>query len=298
MAESRLFRVLYHLLENGRATAPELAEKLEVSVRTIYRDVDRLSQAGIPLYCSQGKGGGIFLMEDFVLDKHLLTASERKDLLASLQGVQVLSQSGMDLLDKLQGLFQLKAEPWLQLDFSSWQGQKDLNKIYDLLKRAILQKRVLLFTYPNPQGQPVDRQAEPLQLIFKNQDWYLAAFCRLRSAIRFFKISRMRQIQVSEERFFREVPSADLRLPELTEELVKIRLKFDRKAAFRVLEEFPDEAVEEAEGFLYVECLLPRHEHLYSYLLSFLDSVEIIEPAELRRNFQERLRRIAEKYKT
>ena len=93
MTESRLFKILYLLLEQGRTTAPELASLFEVSIRTIYRDVDKLSLAGIPIYCSPGKGGGIFLMKDFVLDKALFSESERDELLAALQGFQILTDS-------------------------------------------------------------------------------------------------------------------------------------------------------------------------------------------------------------
>ena len=78
MAESRLFRILYILLENGRITAPELARLFEVSVRTIYRDIERLSIAGIPLYSVPGKAGGTFLMKDFVLDRTLVSGGKNK----------------------------------------------------------------------------------------------------------------------------------------------------------------------------------------------------------------------------
>lgn len=78
MQNNRLFRILYYILERGKVTATELAEKFEVSVRTIYRDVDSLSSVGIPIYTTQGKGGGIEIAEDFVLRKSLLTAEEKE----------------------------------------------------------------------------------------------------------------------------------------------------------------------------------------------------------------------------
>nr|WP_247951448.1 HTH domain-containing protein [Streptococcus oralis] len=108
MAESRLFRILYLLLEKGSTTAPELARLFEVSVRTIYRDIERLSMAGIPLYSVPGKAGGIFLMKDFVLDRTLVSEDEKLELLSALQGIQVLTDDRQDLLlEKLESIFQV-----------------------------------------------------------------------------------------------------------------------------------------------------------------------------------------------
>ena len=87
MEQSRLFKIVYHLLEKGKSTAPELAEKFEVSIRTIYRDLDTISAAGIPIYATQGKGGGIFIMQDFVLNKSLLSEQEKEQILMALQGI-------------------------------------------------------------------------------------------------------------------------------------------------------------------------------------------------------------------
>ena len=71
MKDNRLFRMLYYILKKGKVTARELAERFEVSIRTIYRDIDSLSSAGIPIYAIQGKGGGIEIADEFVLSKSL-----------------------------------------------------------------------------------------------------------------------------------------------------------------------------------------------------------------------------------
>ena len=106
MAESRLFRILYQLLEKGSTTARELARLFEVSVRTIYRDIERLSMAGIPLYSVPEKAGGIFLMKDFVLDRTLISEDEKFELLSALQGIQALIDDRQDLLlEKLESIF-------------------------------------------------------------------------------------------------------------------------------------------------------------------------------------------------
>lgn len=270
MTESRLFKILYLLLEQGRTTAPELASLFEVSIRTIYRDVDKLSLVGIPIYCNPGKGGGIFLMKDFVLDKALFSESERDELLAALQGLQILTDGEqVETLSKLQSLFQVQATSWLEVDFTDWRKKADQKELFDTIKQAILQRRVLSFSYLNGRGEREQRKIEALKLVFKSQNWYVAGFCRLRQAPRFFKLSRMRYCQMLEERFKQRVLDEKFSPEEQLVNTVKVVLKFDWKHAFRVYEEFSEAEIEETEGSLYVQTHLPSHDSLYTYLLSF-----------------------------
>ena len=122
MRESRLFRIVYYLLQNGKATAPELAQKFEVSIRTIYRDIDAISSTGIPIYATQGKGGGIFILNDYTLDKSLLSEQEQEQMLTALQGMTATTgKNANELLTKLSGLFQIKSANWIEVDFSDWE---------------------------------------------------------------------------------------------------------------------------------------------------------------------------------
>lgn len=128
--ESRLFKIIYYLLDKDQATATELAEKFEVSVRTIYRDIDALSGAGIPLYTEPGRNGGIRLMKEFVLDKAVLSEEEKQEILIALQSINTTKNiSSNKTLQKLSALFHLASEDWLEVDFSRW-GNKgtDNNK--------------------------------------------------------------------------------------------------------------------------------------------------------------------------
>ena len=116
MKDSRLFRILYYVLERGKATASELADKFEVSVRTIYRDIDSISAAGIPIYTTQGRGGGIRLAEDFVLNKSLLSKAEREQIMVALNGMnEVNSLHESELLTKLSALFKIKNTNWIEI---------------------------------------------------------------------------------------------------------------------------------------------------------------------------------------
>ena len=121
MQMNRLFKIVYYLLENGKSTAPELAEKFEVSIRTIYRDLDTISAAGIPVYAAQGKGGGISLLDDYILEKSLFSKEEKEQILMALQGISSTKGTSADeLLSKLSALFQIKNTDWIEVDFSEW----------------------------------------------------------------------------------------------------------------------------------------------------------------------------------
>ena len=141
MRESRLFKILYYLLEKGQATAPELAEKFEVSVRTIYRDIDALSGAGIPIYAEAGRNGGIHLMNDFVLDKAVLSEEEKQEILVALQSINITKDSSSQTLQKLSAIFQLHSENWLEVDFSGWGNKEFDNEKFELLKSAVIHCR-------------------------------------------------------------------------------------------------------------------------------------------------------------
>ena len=129
MKESRLFKIIYYILENGRVTAPELAEKFEVSVRTIYRDIDVISSAGIPIYVTTGRNGGIQILENYVLDKAVFSEKEKQDILSALQSVFVVNETyEKEMLTKLSALFHIHSDQWFEVDFSRWGSLFPLGK--------------------------------------------------------------------------------------------------------------------------------------------------------------------------
>ena len=297
MTQGRLLGIIYYLLGNGHAIAPALAEKFEVSIRTIYRDVDRLSSVGIPIYCNSGKGGGIFLLDSFVLDKSLLSAQEQEELLLSVQGLQTLREEHQ-VLEKLQALFQIKMDNWLQIDFTDWRGQKYHQETFEQIKRGIFQRWLLQFDYLNQQGEGTSRWVEPMQLIFKSQDWYLYGFCRRKQDYRLFKLSRINHCQLSTEIFDRELRQADFQSKESQKETIRLQLKFEKHRAFRVYEEFSGLISTDVVGNLLVEAEFPNHDSLYAYLSSFLDGVEVLGPPEVRQKLAKKLNEISQKYKS
>ena len=130
MQESRLFKIIYYLMENGKSTAPELAEKLEVSIRTIYRDIDIISSVGVPIYVTTGRNGGIQIDDSFVLDRLILSDKEKEDIITALKSVSIVDDHNSDTLSKLSAIFNTKNEDWLEVDFSRWGNKAQDNTMF------------------------------------------------------------------------------------------------------------------------------------------------------------------------
>lgn len=298
MQESRLFKIVYYLLDQGPVTAAELAERFEVSVRTIYRDIDALSSAGIPVYTEAGRNGGIHLLSDFVLNQIVLSGQEKQEILSVLQGLSAVSGGcGTDMLEKLSALFHVHSVNWLEADFSRWGEKNRDNGKFEILKTAVLQRRCITIRYASSDGAVGERIIQPLKLYYKSKDWYLKAFCRLRQEFRLFKINRILEWELSEEVF---EPVSFPELPDMRgQEYDNITLRFSKAAAYRVYDEFDLNQISiEENGDLTVTADMPEDHWLTGYLLSFGGQVEIIRPLHLKEKIAAMAKEIYEKNKT
>ena len=296
MKDNRLFRILYYILEKEKVTANELADKFEVSVRTIYRDIDSISSVGVPIFTTQGKGGGIKIDNEYILNKSLFDANEKEQIIAALQGLEKTNKVYKnELITKLSALFKIKNSNWIEIDFTSWGSNNTYQDLFNTLKIAIINKNIIFFSYISSKAEKINREVKPIRLLFKEQDWYLYAFCLLRNDFRYFKLSRIRDLEVLainyEDNFENEVLKKELKY----ENIVNIKLKFDKSVAFRVYDEFKA-IVEDKKGNLYVEMKIPNNYKLYNYIFSFGANVEILEPEEIRTQFKNMINKIAKKY--
>ena len=297
MKDNRLFRILYYILEKEKVTANELADKFEVSIRTIYRDIDSISSVGVPIFTTQGKGGGIKIDNEFILNKSLFDTNEKEQIIAALQGLEKTNEAyKSELITKLSALFKIKNSNWIEIDFTSWGSNNTYQDLFNTLKIAIINKNIIFFSYISSKGEKIDRKVKPIRLLFKEQDWYLYAFCLLRNDFRYFKLSRIKDLEVLainyEDNFENEVLKKELKY----ENIVNIKLKFDKSVAFRVYDEFNEAIVEDEKVNLYVEIKIPNNYKLYNYIFSFGANVEILEPEEIRTQFKNMINEIAKKY--
>lgn len=300
MRMERLFEMVHLLMDKPTLTAKELAAHFEVSTRTILRDVDTLAGAGIPIYTLQGKGGGIGLMEGFVLDKSLLTKEQQQEVLFALKALtSVKSLEVQGTFSKFQALFQRTDADWVEVDFSPWGSGPGEKEKWQLVKEAVLQKRLLAFDYFNRYGQKNHRLIEPMRVVYKAHSWYLQGFCTTKKGWRIYKLSRMKRLQVRAETFSRLLP------PDLSFDMENsspqagtfIKLCFSPRVAYRVYDEYAEENIEALEdGSLIATALYPYDEWVVGHVLSFGSDVKVLEPDFLRVEVVKRAAEILEKY--
>ena len=298
MQIQRLFSELCLLLRRERVTCEELARRYEVSQRTIYRDLDTLSGAGIPVYTQRGRGGGVSLLPGFALPRTLLTPPEQRAVLAALQGAAAAGADGAAALETLAALFagEGEEESWLAVDFSPWGGGEAAQAAFYALKEAILEHQVLRFAYYSAKGEATQREVEPRQLLFKGQAWYLWAWCRTRADWRFFKLLRMEDIRPAGATFAPRPAPPPAPDPARTDfgRPLHLQLRFAPAAAYRLREEFaPAQLQRQADGGFLAALDFPDGEWLYSYLLSFGDSCFVQSPARVRRELARRAAAVA-----
>lgn len=296
----RLVQMIFYLVDHRQVTAKELAEVFQVSTRTIYRDVNTLTLAGIPIMSAKGSGGGISLLEGYTLDKSLLTKEEQQQIYQGLQILQAAQYPNSETaLSKISGLFHQTLQPqWLEVDFSYWgSDHKEKLKISDL-QTAIINKQSIAFDYVNSELEKSHRIVEPLRLVFKSHAWYLVGFCQKRQEMRVFRLNRIKNLTVRSEMFERELPEDFSLKSQPAEELPAIKLRFSPKAIHRLYDEFSeDQLLPEEDGSYVVEFEAELNNWLLHYLLSFGKLVEVLAPASLRTMLQEQVEEIAKLYK-
>jgi len=295
MRANRLFEIIYILLDKKIVTAQELAERFEVSQRTIYRDVEALSSANVPIYMQKGKGGGIGLLPEFVLNKTLLSGEEKKEIIAALQSISAAGYDSGGVLSKLTAFLGTGAANWVEIDFSGWNPLTQMQ--FDLLKQAILTRNAISFDYFGANGGRSRREAEPLTLWFKSRAWYLKAYCVSKKDFRIFKLTRMKNILLTGRHFeAKTMPPYD-DMENLPPPMLKIRLWFDKSMRYRVYDDFDDEHIaENPDGSFIVTFHAPINDWFYGYIMSFAHFAEALEPESLRSTIKDMMKKGFEKY--
>ena len=291
---NRLFEILYILLQKKKVTAKELAEKFEVSTRTIYRDIEALSSANIPIYMSKGKDGGIGILEEYVLNKSILSEEEQNQILFALQSLEKMNgKTEKDVLEKMSTIFNKKVNDWIKIDFSSWSPSKE--NTFQIIKSAILNKRLIEFTYYNSNGEINLRVVEPLQIYFKDKSWYLISYCRLKKDYRFFKLTRVKEIRLLEEHFEREMPEDKREEKEFKN--ILLELEISKEMAFRVYDEFDiSQITKKNDGNFLVKVEFPENDWVYSFILSFGEYIKILSPKYAQNIIKDKLQKSLKNY--
>jgi len=297
MQINRLFEIIYILLHKKSVPARELAEQFGVSTRTIYRDIDTLSSAGIPVYTEKGKGGGISLLPGFVLNKSILSEQEQNEILSALHSLSNIKTGDTDkVLNKLSSIFNKTAVNWLKVDFSGWSYENDF---FNDFKIAITERRIAEFDYYNSYGEKTFRRVEPIQLWFKSKAWYLKGFCLIKQDVRLYKMSRIKNLAVTDEHFSErnlfDAPDNPDNCREQQNVLIKLRI--EPEMAYRVFDDFYESMVEkQPDGSFIATAMWVENNWLYDFLLSFGENAEVLEPEHIRKIIKDKAQKISERY--
>lgn len=305
MKVDRLIGILSLLLQKDTVTAPYLAERFEVSRRTINRDIEALCKAGIPVMTKQGTGGGISIMENYKIDKTLLTMEEMQDILAGLGSLDSVNETKRyaRLKEKLfAGVSDFakrkdgEGNPTVLIDLSSWYRDALALKI-EQIRDGIDHCRELEFLYFAPGGES-RRRIRPYYLIFRWTSWYVWGWCCLREDFRLFKLNRMEKLRLCEEGFEkRKVPLPDLDHDRIFPGKIEVKAIFEADCKWRLVEEYGLGCFEEQEdGKLLFHTDYTNKEHLISWLLAFGDRVRLLEPEEIREEMQEIIEKMRRNY--
>jgi predicted DNA-binding transcriptional regulator YafY len=293
----RLFQIVYTLMNQDTVTCGELAEKFECSTRTIMRDIDKLSLAGVPVYANKGKGGGISLLSNFVLDRTVLTDDERSRILSSLQAIQETGYGEeQETLTKLSSLFGTVTQDWIEIEFSRW-GESGKEELYfKQIKEAILKRRVIEIKYAASHEACSQRKVKPLKLCYRGYAWYVYGFCMLRNDYRFFKLKRIVEFTVMNEAF------TSIRVGRVMSEPIEqgkgdihIKLQVYHQQLYRVLEELPRGVILE-DGSMITEFDAKDESAIISYILSLGAYTKVLEPAWLQEKVREQIDRLKRLY--
>lgn len=305
MKVDRLISIIMILLDKERIGAQELADMFEVSPRTIYRDIDSINMAGIPIRSTSGVGGGFEIMEKYKVDKNVFSTA---DLSAILMGLSNLSNvmGGNELVNTLAKVktfipaerakdIELKVNQ-IHVDLSSWMGSRNIQSYLEMIKIALQESKLLSFEYIGRYGNRTVRTVEPYQLVLKSSHWYWQGYCHKRNDFRLFRLSRMSNLQMQEETFTpREYQKPILDFGEILETMqTKIKIRIHKSIMDRVLdfcdyEDFlPDSNEHYMVNFPFIE-----NDYYYNILFSFGDKCECLEPLHIRAEMKRRIHDIA-----
>lgn len=308
MKTDRLVSIIMMLLDKERVSAQELADRFEVSPRTIYRDIETINMAGIPVRSTPGVGGGFEIMQEYKLDKNVFSAA---DLSAILMGLSSLSGMvrGNELVNALAKVrrfipadrakeIELRANQ-IYIDLSPWMGNRNIQPYLELVKTALQESRMLSFEYADRFGNKTVRTVEPYQIVLKGSHWYFQGYCRKREDFRLFRLSRISNLQMSRETFSpRDYQKPVLDFGDILKTMqTTIKLRVQKSAMDRLLDFCTCEhAVPDGEEHYIVNFPFIENEYYYDILISFGNQCECLEPPHVRAEMKRRIQNMAALY--
>lgn len=309
MRLERLVSITFMLLNRKQFSATELARKFDVSVRTIYRDLDAIDSAGIPLTSQSGRQGGFGIMDTFRIDRQVLSFKEISSIINALKGVNAaLEDQGMNLtIEKIATLLPrsasfdaLSTHQSLAIDYIPWGYAETYKNLFKTLYHAIENQKIVTIDYDKPNGKTIQRTIEPMTLLFKGYNWYVFSYCKLRQDYRMFRLSRIKNLQLTNQSFTRREKSyEDLSSwSDSSQKNINLTLKFAPRLKTLVEDYFKKEQLTyKNNGNIIAKVQFPESDWVYGYILGFGPYVEVLKPAHVREKIAQSAKKILKIYK-
>ncbi len=299
----RVLSILITLLNNDLVSAKALAEKNEVSVKTIQRDIETLNMAGIPVYSEKGMKGGYGILDSYKLDTKLLSNFEVGILNSMLDGLRAIydNKELENLWEKFEYALDSSSDidqSKLTVDLSPWNQDETVAKKVNIISDAIKDKSIVKIEYYNLEGVSSVRNIEPYEMKMKNGRWYVKAYCLNKSDFRNFKVNRIKEIEKTGQHFLKRDYSIVEDEERLNQDNMKKVLRFNKVTYSRVIDIFnADDISEMNEDYILVTTYVSSDSWLLSIILSFGNQVEVLEPTSLINLVKENINRMNELYK-
>ncbi len=298
MKMERLIGIITTLQLKEKVTAPYLAEKFEVSRRTINRDIEDICRAGIPIVTTQGKNGGISLMEGFALDTTVFTKQELSAVFTGLKSLDSVSfsQSADKLASKMGASDALDLIDCMTIDLASFYKSSLSFKI-ELIKKGISERKCIAFHYYYNKGEE-DKVIEPYRIYFMWSDWYVFGYCRQRQDFRLYKLRRLWDLRLSEDSYeARKIPDEKMQFGTHMTDDYFVTAIYDSSVKYKLVEEYgPDSFSVMEDGRLYAKWGFNSAKDALPWFLGLGDKVKVIEPPEMVEKMKNTLATISEKY--
>ncbi|MGL4607175.1 MAG: helix-turn-helix transcriptional regulator [Eubacteriaceae bacterium] len=308
MKIDRLVSIIIILLEKKRISAQDLADVFEVSSRTIYRDIDTINMAGIPICSTPGVGGGFEIMQEYKIDKNVFSIADLSAILMGLSNISTMIQRDelVNVLAKVKSFIpterakdiELKVSQ-IHIDLSPWIGNRTIQSYLEITKTALQNSKLLLFEYIAHHGNKTVRIVEPYQLVLKSSHWYLQGYCYKRDDFRLFRLSRISNLQIQEETFeLRDYRKPTLDFENILETIqTKIKIRIHKSVMDKVLDfcSYEDFSPDGTEAYI-VNFPFIENNYYYNILFSFGEKCECLEPLHIRTEMKRRIRELASLY--
>ena len=303
MKLARVVSIIMLLLQRTRVTAVELAEIFEVSTRTIFRDIDTINEAGIPIVTYTGVNGGISIMDGYKVEKGLFSTDDIVSLLMGLSNMPVSDDDVVNAMAKIKGLLPTDQLQTIEqrskkiiIDYTTWRVNSTFTSYFSDIKRAVDSNKIISFGYYDKNGKETERTVEPHRMFFKDSIWYLQAYCTKRQSFRTFRLSRMSYVEILPHIFTPREPKP-LDKDTIDLDWINVRLLVDMSIRPWMMDFCGADSIEDYDdNKVIVNMPFMASDYGFGVILRFGDKCEVLEPETIRQEVKERAKRLLDIY--